>query len=108
MQTVPEGDTFDCAYGQGLSCAACALIHHERTGEVTVFALNTEEEELELTIDLNGYGEKQIVKHIVLSGEDLSAINTFEAPDTVVPKELSSSGMKAVLPKQSWNVLLLK
>ncbi len=108
MQTVPEGDTFDCAYGEGLSSAACALINNEDTGEVTVFALNTEEEDLELSIELNGYGERSIEKHIVLAGDDLAAINTFEAPDAVVPKELPASGTKAVLPKQSWNVLVMK
>lgn len=108
MRTVPEGDTYDSAYGKGLSSAPCALIHNESTGEITVFALNIEEEELELSLELNGYGEKSICLHTVLSGENLSAINTFEAPDKVVPKELTASGTKAVLPKQSFNVIVMK
>ena len=107
MQTVSEGDTFDCVYGNKLPSAECALIHDEKEGEIRVFALNTEEEELSLSLDLNGYGDLSIKKHIVLSGEDLNAINTFEAPETVVPREIPSSGKKAVLPKQSWNVLVL-
>lgn len=107
MQTVSEGDTFDCIYGEGLPAAECALIHDEKSGEIRIFALNTEEDDLELEIDLQGYGDLSLKKQIVLSGDDLSAINTFEAPETVVPKEIAASGTKAVLPKQSWNVLIL-
>lgn len=108
MKTVSTGDTYDCIYGEGLPSAECALLHDETSGEIRIFALNTEEEELTLSVDLNGYGDKSIAKHIVLSGDDLSAINTFDAPETVLPKELSSSGKEVVLPPLSWNVLILK
>ncbi|MCR5595226.1 MAG: hypothetical protein K6G12_05215 [Lachnospiraceae bacterium] len=72
------------------------------------FALNTEEEDVELDIALSGYGDLTLQKQITISGDDLSAINTFEDPNKIVPVEKEASGTKAVLPALSWNVLIMK
>ena len=54
-----------------------------------------------------------MARHIVLTNDDLKAVNTEEAPNTVAPQENGVSKMEdgmlsAVLGKHSWNVIVLK
>ena len=109
MDAKTEGDTFDCMYGQGLSTVESAVIYDEKADEIHIFALNTDEEsEAEFAIDLQGYGDKKVKKHICVDGDDLSAINTFENPDVVKPREIAVTGEnRVILPKCSWNVIVL-
>ena len=44
----------------------------------------------------------------MLAGTSESAINTFEKPNEVEMKELPVTEGDVVLPKMSWNVLILK
>ena len=59
-------------------------------------------------MELQGYGDKKVKKHLVLNGDDLEARNTFEDPDRVVMKELEvpADSTKVVLPKMSWNIVI--
>ena len=54
-----------------------------------------------------------MTEHIVLTGNDLNAINTFEKPDNVTPKNVPTvNGEKGVfkvnIGRLSWNVLRFK
>ena len=51
-------------------------------------------------------------EHLVLTHEDLEAVNTETAPDTVVPSvsnatKLDQGHLETVLGKHSWNVIRL-
>ena len=74
-----------------------------------IFVLNCDqEEEVDFHIELQGYGEKKVLRHLVLDGKDLEARNTYEMPDTVTMREAEvQNGESAVLPKLSWNVIIL-
>ena len=55
----------------------------------------------------------KMIEHIVLSGNDLNAKNTFEKPDNVVPHTAATvNGENGVfninIDKLSWNVLRFK
>jgi alpha-L-arabinofuranosidase len=59
--------------------------------------------------DLDG---ASVTEHLVLTGEDLDAVNTAEAPDRVAPSQASGASvedgmLRAELPPRSWNVLRL-
>ena len=84
-------------------------MYNEESDEVRIFVLNCDQEEdVEFEIDLQGYGNKKVKKHLVLNGENYEARNTIEDPDRVTMKELEASGANhVVLPKLSWNVVIL-
>ena len=67
-----------------------SVICNEEKCEVTVFALNiNEQEEVNVSIDFSSFGQLTLVEHICLYGDDLHAINTFEEPEKVKPMSLS-------------------
>jgi len=80
-------------------------VANEQAGEIVVFAVNRSlTEEMELDIEVGGYGDLIKLEHTVLSCDDLKAVNTADAPDTVTPVTLELTE-KTMLPKHSWNVI---
>ena len=110
MKAIVDAPKYDCDFGN-LSIVEPAVVYNEEADEVRIFVLNCDqEEEVDFEIKLQGYGDKKIKKHLTLSGDDYKVINTFENPEEVVMKELEIKDTKVtsvVLPKMSWNVILL-
>lgn len=51
---------------------------------------------------------KKVKKHLVLAGNDYSVMNTIEHPDAVEMEEKEvTAANSVVLPKMSWNVIVL-
>ena len=108
MKAVVDAETYKCEFGD-LPIVEPAVVYNEETDEVRVFVLNcSQDEDTEFEMELQGYGDKKVKKHLVLNGDDLEARNTFEDPDGVVMKELEApaDGTKVVLPKMSWNIVI--
>ena len=105
LQTQVECPDYDAGkYGRTPYVEAIAVACGE---EITVFAVNRSlTEEMELDIQIGGYGELKKRSHTVLTCGDLKAVNTADAPDTVTPRELPPEE-KTVLPRHSWNVIRL-
>jgi len=89
------------------------VVDDEEAGTTTVFALNRHlTEEMELRVELRGLGKDRKVKEATtLHHLNLKAVNTREAPHTVVPvvnKEVRVDGGELVarLKPGSWNVLV--
>lgn len=79
-------------------------------GTVTVFCLNIDNEEMQVSMNLASYGSLTMIEHLCLDGDDLNAKNTFENPNLVAPRTIIHadgvfSSWNVVLPKQSWNML---
>ncbi len=111
MQTVIEAPTYSCDFGE-LPIVEPAVVYNEENDEIRVFVLNCcQDEDVEFEISLEGYGDKKVKKHIALYGDDLEAINTIDNPDRVTLKEMDISNYKedttVVLPKLSWNVIVM-
>jgi alpha-N-arabinofuranosidase len=78
-------------------------------GELTVFAVNRSlDEDMELELDISGFGKLELMEHIVLNCEDLKAVNTADKPDAVSPSTGNTARIIAELGKHSWNVLRYK
>ena len=108
MKAVVDAETYNCEFGD-LPIVEPAVVYNEETDEVRVFVLNcSQDEDTEFEMELQGYGDKKVKKHLVLNGDDLEARNTFEDPDRVVMKELEvpADSTKVVLPKMSWNIVI--
>ncbi|MBA3072366.1 MAG: alpha-N-arabinofuranosidase, partial [Anaerolineae bacterium] len=80
-------------------------------GELTIFAVNRSTDcDMLLSCDLRAFEKLKFDEHIVLHHEDVKAVNTEAAPNTVIPTSEKVSdpenGLYNVkVPALSWNVL---
>jgi alpha-N-arabinofuranosidase len=83
-------------------------------GGITVFAINRSlDEAMPLEIVMSGFGAMALIEAQVLRHDDLTAVNTADDPDKVMPVPLSGvavAGERATasLPPASWSVLRLR
>lgn len=83
----------------------------DEEGRITVFAVNRDlEQGLELSLDLREAGACRLEEHILLHHDDLQAVNTEQAPDTVAPQAGPGGApdggkWRIILPAASWNIL---
>ncbi len=91
--------------------AAAAL---QEDGGLTVFALNRSmDEDILLDADLRAFGPLRVLEHSVLHHDDVKAVNTEAAPNTVVPQTgdfgaMDGGRLSIALPALSWNVIRLQ
>ncbi len=82
-------------------------------GGVTIFALNRNlSEPLKVTAGVRGFGKLAVASAETMHHADLKAVNTKDAPDTVVPRALSQvrvdgDTVTMELPAASWTVVRL-
>ena len=91
-------------YGDMPYVESVAVVN-EAERSLTVLAVNrslTEDAQTELSV--GGLGPLTKERHIVLDHDDLKAVNTADAPDRVLPRELPVSAA-TVLRAHSWNVI---
>jgi alpha-N-arabinofuranosidase len=82
-----------------------ASVYDEESGIVTVFAVNLSlRESVELDSKLQFHSVK-LVQHIQMYDSQPLAVNTFENPERIIPKDMKVDGNEVVLPPLSWNVL---
>ncbi|HHV31060.1 MAG TPA: alpha-N-arabinofuranosidase [Clostridiales bacterium] len=108
LKPVVKTPVAESRYGKTPLIYPC-VVYRPEEGVVTMFCLNISEEEMELGLELRSFGSVSMEKHLCLSG-NLKARNTFEAPNTVVPKTIEPvpgvfSSCTLVLPKQSFHVI---
>ena len=103
-----DAPKYQCDLGE-LNVVEPTVIYNEENDEVRIFVLNCDQEEdVEFEVDLQGYGDKKVKKHLVLAGNDYSVMNTIEHPDAVEMEEKEvTAANSVVLPKMSWNVIVL-
>lgn len=88
-------------------------IWDEENDALTIFAVNKSlDEDMEVSCDLRQFEGYHLAEHIVLTNDDLKAVNTEANPNHVVPTlstatRLESGKMHTVLGKHSWNVIRL-
>ena len=87
-----------------------AAVWQEEAGTVTVFALNTAAETMEVALRLYGLGRCRLVEHTVVTDTEFHLPNTEAQPDRLRPRPLDSAAGYAqsgvvCLPPYSWNCL---
>ncbi|WP_438432134.1 arabinosylfuranosidase ArfA [Gorillibacterium sp. sgz500922] len=89
-----------------------AVVFNEEEETLTIFAVNRSlNDELPLDCDVRSFEGYRLEQHIVLTHDDMKAVNTAEREE-VAPKECRSSRLdngilETRLPKASWNVIRL-
>ena len=88
-------------------------IWDEENDALTIFAVNKSlDEDMEVSCDLRQFEGCRLAEHIVLTNDDMKAVNTEADPEKVVPVESAASRidggkLSTVLGKHSWNVIRL-
>ena len=88
-------------------------IWDEENDALTIFAVNKSlDEDMEVSCDLRQFEGCRLAEHIVLTSDDMKAVNTEADPNHVTPThsdatKLENGKMHTVLGKHSWNVIRL-
>lgn len=113
LHTVSKSPVYESTHGDAPFLDS-VMIMNEEAQTLTVFAVNKcLDDSMEISCDLRQFSDYQLVSHIVLTHEDLKAVNTEANPNNVAPRTggnstLLEGHLTAVLEKQSWNVIQLK
>jgi alpha-N-arabinofuranosidase len=89
-------------------------VHNEDEGTLTFFAVNRHgSESIELEVALHGFTPGAVADHQVMTHPDLTATNTAEAPDTVVPRTgtgatVADGKLTISLPPYSYQMVRIK
>ena len=104
LRTAIESDSYSSKEKWDVPYLCASVIHNEENREVIVFAANRSlEEEMDLNISLDDFGECKLIEHIELYSDDLKIINDKDA-QRVTPVSLPVDG-DVKLKNHSWNML---
>jgi len=103
----------DSALFKDLPMTDAVVARDPETAELRIFLLNRElAESTTMHLDLEGFGDYQLVEALYLGGDDLALTNNQQNPEQVVPQtlgavEVKAGGLTATLPAASWTVIRL-
>ncbi len=112
LNTAVKVDCYESKYGDAPFIDSVVIKDEERE-TLTVFAVNKDlENDYEVTMDVRQFEGYQLVENLLLTGEDLKAVNTEEDPDRVKSVAVSNAcvedgSLKMRFPARSWNVVRL-
>ncbi len=112
LDTHVKVDTYESSHGDAPYIDS-VVISNEEDGTLTMFAVNKNlKEDYEITSDLRQFPGYKVAEHILLSHDDMKAVNTEKNPDEVAPvkfdgSKIDDSTLTVRLPKHSWNVIRL-
>ncbi|MBR3692256.1 MAG: alpha-N-arabinofuranosidase [Clostridia bacterium] len=107
MKPIVTSDRYDTREIKAVPYLESSVIYNEAAGEVVIFAANRSlEEDMELSVTLEGFAGAKLVGHTELYCDDLKAVNTEDA-ETVAPAEVPV-GDTLLLKKHSFNMLRYK
>ena len=95
LNTLVKGPVYDSkTYGDAPYLDA-VLVWKEENEELTLFAVNKDlEEDMEIHCDLRQFAGYTITEHLVLTNDDLKAVDTEARPDTVAPAKGNTVSLK--------------
>jgi alpha-L-arabinofuranosidase len=112
LRPVVESPVYDCKDFDAVPLLdATATLGDD--GSVTIFAVNRDmKDDIVLSVDLRAFGPLRVAEHSVLHHDDVNAVNTEAAPDTVTPAAgapgvMDGGKLTVTMPSLSWNVVRL-
>ncbi len=108
LRTVVDCGTYESKDKFTVPYLETSVIHNEEKRELTVFAVNRSlDEEMDLSLSLEGFDTAELKEHVELYCDDLLAVNTADSePVAPVKRPVSDAASRLVtLKKHSWNML---
>ena len=113
LSQVISSPAYDCTDFNGVPYVETIAVHNRDNKELVIFAVNrAQEDNLELTAELQGFTLGNVIEFSELSGHDVKQANTkLHAP--VVPKAgtgavVSGDKLEVSLKPLSWNMIRIK
>lgn len=112
LNTIVKVDTYESKYGDA-PYIDCVAVKNEEQDTLTLFAVNKDlENGYSVTLDVRQFEAYALREHILLTCDDLKAVNTEQNPDRVAPATLTTDTLEnglltITLPAKSWNVIRL-
>ena len=109
-----RGPQYDTARFGTVPLIDAVATHDAATGEVSVFVVNRDQaQSAALSVALTGLGDLRVDEAWTLADDDLTAANTAEHPDRVVPHptadaSVTDSVLHVTLPPVSWTAVHLR
>jgi alpha-N-arabinofuranosidase len=106
-------DTYESKHGDAPYIDS-VVIKDEENETLTVFAVNKDlENSYDVTMDVRQFEGYTVKEHILLTHDDLKAVNTEQDPDQVKPvyvqtDNIDAGTLKMYFPAKSWNVVRLQ
>lgn len=110
LKSINKSDSYTTSDNLCVPYIESSVILNEEKRELVVFLVNRSlDEQMELSLDLEGFDTAFLTEHIELYCDDLKATNTKQSknikPITKDVIKTTSSKQKIVLKKHSWNML---
>ena len=112
LNTVVDVPTYESKHGDAPYIDSVVIANPE-SDELTIFAVNKDlVNDFEITCDLRQFDGYKVKEHIMMTNDDLKAVNTEKNPDNVAPSLFDGSAIDGGtlilhLPAKSWNVIRL-
>lgn len=113
LQTQVDCPTYENKKYGSVPYVDSVAVYNEQAEELVLFAVNKNlHEEMEISMELRQFADFAVIEHTVLHNDDLYAVNTESAPNTVAPSTCNGSVvengcLKARLQPKSWNMVRL-
>jgi alpha-N-arabinofuranosidase len=114
LRVEPHGPLYDTARFGAVPVVDAVATHDAETGEVSVFVVNRgQDQPVSLSVPLGSFGKAfAVAESWTLADPDLSAANTEDEPDRVVPVEtpgvaVTDGELRLELPPVSWSAIRL-
>lgn len=113
LRTVVDTASYAAATVADIPYLLTTVTEDETTGRIAIFALNRHlSESMELDVELRGFTADTVEVALQVRHDNMKAVNTRDAPDTVTPTELagvtvSGGHVSATLQPGSWNVIVV-
>jgi alpha-L-arabinofuranosidase len=107
-----EGNGYSTKTHPEVPFVVATVVHDPQSGAATILALNRHvTDEIQLDVELRDLGPRKLVLATELHHGDLKAVNTKDAPNTVVPRDTSQvtiegERLRAQLKPLSWSVFV--
>ncbi|HEY8390864.1 MAG TPA: alpha-N-arabinofuranosidase [Clostridia bacterium] len=112
LMTISECDKLDSKHGE-FKTLSQSIIYDEKNNSIAIFISNYSEDTTQAEIELRSFGDLEVLEHVVLNGTDLKAVNDFNNPNRITPKNVETGNIKdsklaVQLPPLSWNMIRIK
>lgn len=109
LKSIKKCDSYKSSEGFDIPYLECSVIDNKETGEIIVFAVNRSfDEEMKLTLNLEGYENASITEHTEIYHDNLKVVNNAENQNVLPVKREITDSKTINLKKHSWNMIKLK
>lgn len=112
LNSVMESPTYDCEDFEEVPYVESVAVYNQEKQEIAVFAVNrSAQEEMDFTVELQGYTLAGVLEFSEMAGYDIKAVNSAEK-EIICPKASEAAAvqgheLKARLKPLSWNMIRL-